>query len=108
MPESLGMPIHSVYVAKSRVLNAMRNEAAGLVAPAGRLILATCSVLKCENEARVAAFLERDDRFAPLPVEQVCAEILAGAAVSEHGVLKLAPHRHGTDGFFAAILERRR
>jgi 16S rRNA (cytosine967-C5)-methyltransferase len=84
------------------------DEAAGLVAVEGRLIFATCSVLKCENEARIAAFLERDARFALVPVERICAEILSGAPVAVDGVLKLAPHRQGTDGFFAAILERRR
>ncbi len=85
------------------------DEAAELVAVDGRLIFATCSVLKCENEARIAAFLERDPRFVPMPVARVCADILPGATVAVEGdVLKLAPHRHGTDGFFAAILERRR
>ncbi len=95
-------------VALCNLQDRLLDEAAGLVAMAGRLIFATCSVLKCENEARITAFLERDPRFTPVPVEGICAEILPGAAVSAEGVLKLAPHRQGTDGFFAAILERRR
>ena len=84
------------------------DEAAELVAVGGRLIFATCSVLRCENEARIAAFRERDPRFTPVPVERICGEILPDAAGAEEGVLKLSPHRHGTDGFFAAVLERGR
>ena len=86
--------------------------AAALVAPGGRLVYATCSLLPAENEERVAAFLARQPGFAPLPVEAVWAEALGTAgppeAACHAGGLRLTPARHGTDGFCLAILERAR
>ena len=66
------------------------HAAAGLVRPGGRLIYATCSLLREENEDQVAAFLGTHPGFR---------------AASEPA-LSLTPLRHGTDGFFGAVLER--
>jgi len=77
-----------------------------LVAPGGRLIYATCSLIPEENQRRVDSFLARHDGFAPLPVGQVWAETLDGPCPTEDATLQLTPARHGTDGFFLAILER--
>ncbi|MCQ9154363.1 RsmB/NOP family class I SAM-dependent RNA methyltransferase [Acidomonas methanolica] len=78
------------------------DRAAGLVKPGGRLVYATCSVLEAENGAQVAAFLERRPDFA--------AEAAGAEAVPEsqrdQARIALTPLRHGTDGFFAAILRR--
>jgi 16S rRNA (cytosine967-C5)-methyltransferase len=78
--------------------------AASLVRPGGRLVYATCSLLADENDAIVDAFLARTPGFAELD----CAEILRSARIPlETGPrLRLLPHRHGTDGFFAAALTR--
>ena len=85
-------------------------SAARLLKPGGRLVYATCSLLAAENQQVVQAFEAEHDRdFAPLPA----AEALAAAHVSEgeHLVegpwLRLWPHRHHTDGFFAAVWLRR-
>lgn len=88
------------------------DEAAELVAVGGRLVYATCSVLRCENERAVGAFLARDPRFTIMPLATVwpaiLPEILQDAPPAREGFLELTPHRHGTDAFFAAILERGR
>jgi 16S rRNA (cytosine967-C5)-methyltransferase len=88
---------------------AILDAAATLVKPGGRLVYATCSLLEIENEEVAAAFdADQGGRFRPLPV----VEILARARVAERVALvrgswlRLWPHRHATDGFFAAAWER--
>ena len=67
-------------------------------------VYATCSLLEDENEKIVSGFLEKDDRFVLLPMKKVLEE---GKVDLDTGdFLKLLPHRHQTDGFFAAVLER--
>ncbi len=87
---------------------AILDEAAPLVALSGRLVYVTCSVLPAENEAQVEAFLARHPGFALLPVAEVWAETVGGACLASGPMLQLTPARHGTGGFFVAILERRR
>jgi 16S rRNA (cytosine967-C5)-methyltransferase len=79
---------------------------AKLVRAGGKLTYATCSLLPEENEQQVSAFLARHPDFAPVPIER--AWKLPGPAPHIGGFLCLTPARHGTDGFFAAVLERRR
>jgi 16S rRNA (cytosine967-C5)-methyltransferase len=77
--------------------------AATLVRPGGRLVYATCSLLHAENEAIVEAFLAGHPGFTLVPA----ADVLARQGIEVEGeMLRLLPHRHRTDGFFAAILER--
>ena len=81
-------------------------EAAGsLVKPGGRLVYGTCSLLEEENEAIVERFLAAHPDFALVP----CGEVLARQGLSIPGCeryLRLLPHVHDTDGFFAAVLQR--
>ncbi len=81
-------------------------SAARLVKPGGRLVYATCSLLEDENEQVVADFLAKDDRFALVPMHQVLAEAKIDLEMGDY--LKLMPHKHQTDGFFAAVLERKK
>jgi 16S rRNA (cytosine967-C5)-methyltransferase len=85
-------------------------SAARLVKPGGRLVYATCSLLDAENEAIAAAFTaERGGDFAAVPA----VEALAKAQVAQPETLvrgeylRLWPHVHATDGFFAAVWECR-
>jgi 16S rRNA (cytosine967-C5)-methyltransferase len=80
-------------------------EAAALVRPGGRLVYATCSLLREENEDVVAAFLAGHAEYATLPVAEVLARRQIALPVATD-FLRLWPHRHGTDGFFGAVLLR--
>jgi 16S rRNA (cytosine967-C5)-methyltransferase len=75
-----------------------------LVKPGGRLIYATCSLLNEENEGQVEAFLTRHPAFQRVPLGEALGEALPAALYGP--ALRLTPRSHGTDGFFAAILER--
>ncbi len=76
-----------------------------MVKPGGRLIYGTCSILREENEAVVEGFLSRHPDFSVRTVAEELGPEL-GARVSQGPFLRLAPHTHGTDGFFGAILVR--
>ena len=80
-------------------------SASRLVKKGGRLIYATCSILEAENEAIVTQFLADHADFALVPARDVLAEQRIDIDTGDY--LSLWPHRHATDGFFAAVLERR-
>ena len=82
------------------------DRAAQLVKPGGQLIYATCSLLSEENAARIDAFLARNDKFSIRPVRDVWATAFETPCPTEEPFLSLTPARHGTDGFFVAILSR--
>jgi len=86
---------------QARILEA----AARLLKPGGRLVYATCSILPEENESIADAFGTAHAEFAPLS----CRELLAAQRIHLDcgDQLRLWPHRHGCDGFFAAAYERR-
>jgi 16S rRNA (cytosine967-C5)-methyltransferase len=61
-------------------------------------VYATCSLLPEENERQVEAFLKAHDDFKLVkPPESV---------PSQDNMMRLTPHRHSTDGFFAACMVR--
>lgn len=85
-------------------------RAAGrLVKPGGRLVYATCSLLAVENQEVVEAFLRENPEFALVPAVEV---LQAQGITLDHAErfapwFVMLPHLHGTDGFFAAVLQRR-
>jgi 16S rRNA (cytosine967-C5)-methyltransferase len=95
-PEAIGE-----LVAKQRSILA---AASRLVKSGGRLVYATCSILREENEAVSEAFESAHAGFRALP----CDELLSAQRIPlQTGArLRLWPHLHGTDGFFAAAFER--
>ena len=85
------------------------SAAARLLKPGGRLVYATCSLLPEENEAVVEAFLREHPEFRPLSAQRLLAMQSIGldaGALPSDDYLRLMPHVHGTDGFFAAAMER--
>ena len=84
-------------------------EAADLVAPGGRLIYVTCSLLAAENEECCADFLKQCAGWQQLDWRSIWsarqAKELAESVALEPQALQLAPHVHGTDGFFVGIFE---
>lgn len=85
---------------------AILRGAARLVKPGGRLVYATCSVLDEENEAIVQQFLAAHEDFALVKMSAVLAEQKITLEMDDY--LKLLPNLHQTDGFFAAVLERKK
>ena len=82
-------------------------SAARLVKPHGRLVYVTCSLLREENEAQAEAFLAAEADFSLYPMARGWAETIGGRSPGGDDYLRLTPARHGTDGFFVAIFERR-
>lgn len=79
---------------------ALLEEAARWVAPGGWLVYATCSLEREENEEILNGFLAAWKEFRPI-VPRVAEPFR-----TESGYIRTFPHRHGMDGFFAAVLEK--
>jgi 16S rRNA (cytosine967-C5)-methyltransferase len=73
---------------------------AGLLAGGGRLVYSTCSIEREENEGVIRRFIEGGAPFRPLQPNA------HPALVTADGFVRTFPHKHGTDGFFAAVLEK--
>lgn len=93
---------------------AILQSAARMLKPGGRLVYATCSVLPQENEAIAEAFSAANPEYMPLLAGEVLAELKVENAATlcsggEAGqlYLRLWPHRHATDGFFAAVWQKK-
>lgn len=85
-------------------------SAARLLKSGGRLVYATCSILPQENEAIAEAFSAAHPDFVPLDAGETLAQLkvegaekLCSGGASGTGYLRLWPHLHHTDGFFAAV-----
>jgi 16S rRNA (cytosine967-C5)-methyltransferase len=89
-------------------LNALQDmlldQAAARAAGQARVIYATCSILPCENETRIAAFLTRHPNFAVTPAQTAWSGSPVPSGLSEF--FHASPLSTGTDGFFTAILQR--
>jgi 16S rRNA (cytosine967-C5)-methyltransferase len=83
------------------------DSAQRLVRPGGRLIYATCSVLPPENDGQITQFLATHAEFRLVPIGGVWRAALSFPCPVDRETLQLTPARHGTDGFFVAVLERR-
>ncbi len=84
---------------------AILNAAARLLKQGGRLVYATCSILHEENQGIVEAFLAAHPDFTLVPAGEVLRQQHIELAMGDY--LQLSPQLHNTDGFFAAVLERK-
>jgi 16S rRNA (cytosine967-C5)-methyltransferase len=78
--------------------------ASKLLKHGGRLVYATCSLLHEENQQIVESFLATHAEFKLVPAGEVLAQQKIPLEMGEY--LQLFPQKHGTDGFFAAVMER--
>ena len=82
-------------------------SAARLVKAGGRLVYATCSFLPEENEKIVEQFLAAHAEFKLTPASAIATRLKW--PIKDMGeYFRLSPKEHGTDGFFAAVMERRK
>lgn len=79
--------------------------AAKKVKPGGRLVYATCTVGRAENQDQVAWFLAEHPDFK---AGELTPYIPAAwrADIEGGSMIQLLPHRHGVDGFFIAVMNR--
>lgn len=82
-------------------------SAARCVAPGGRLVYATCSLLDDENTRQAERFLAEHPDFERLDAAALLAQRVPTLAL-DGPYVQLRPDRHGTDGFFAAVFERKK
>ena len=93
----------------NEVQHSVLRAAARLVKPGGRLVYATCSLLEQENQQVIDAFLAEHPDYEVV----AAATVLRAQSIDVDHAARFAPyfvmlpHLHGTDGFFAAALERR-
>ena len=80
-------------------------EYSGLVKHGGRLVYATCTISREENEDVVRGFLEENMDFHMVPASEMNPEIF-DKFTTEEGFFRSLPHVHGTDGFFGAVMRR--
>jgi len=98
--------IHRFQIVQLAILR----DAARLLKPGGRLVYATCSVLREENEEVAALFSESHTDFSPQSVADILskakvqgADTLVAGGADGRQYLRTWPHRHQMDGFFAAV-----
>jgi 16S rRNA (cytosine967-C5)-methyltransferase len=87
-----------------RTQAALLRRAARHVHPNGRLVYAVCSILPSEGAERIEAFRKENRGWRIVPADKAWREVIGYAAPFTGPFMLLTPHRHRTDGFFAAIL----
>ena len=88
---------------------AILQSAARLLKPGGRLVYATCSVIRQENESIAEAFSSANPDFAVLEASSLLTHLGVEHAntLCNGPYLRLWPHLHHTDGFFAAVWQKK-
>lgn len=99
-PQDLaGFPLAQLAIARAAV---------GYLAPRGRLIYATCSFLRAENEAIIDALVTEHPELERVRVREVLGRAGSESLTDAGGfTLRTWPDRHGMDGFFAAVVRKK-
>ncbi len=87
------------FVALPELQYAILKNSAGYVKVGGRLVYSTCTLRSAENCDVVNRFITENEGFRRV-------DFNVGGISSKDGMLTLLPHKHGTDGFFIALIER--
>jgi 16S rRNA (cytosine967-C5)-methyltransferase len=84
-------------------------SASKLLKPGGRLVYATCSLLAVEDEEVAQAFTQAHPDFEPVDAAQALAkaQVPEAQSLAAGSYLRMWPHRHGSDGFFAAVWNKK-
>jgi 16S rRNA (cytosine967-C5)-methyltransferase len=93
--------LQEILAIQQRILE----SASRLVKPGGHLLYITCSVLQSENERQIETFLQTHEKFRVVLMEKVWNNI-SQQTKKQGSTLRLTPHKDGTDGFFASLLQR--
>lgn len=81
-------------------------EAQRFVGEKGRLVYATCSLLRSENQEQAHWFLENHPFFSQVNAQKICDRLLKKTPEDTDSFLELTPGKHNTDGFFAAFFDK--
>ena len=82
------------------VQSRLLERANDMIARGGRLVYSTCSIEREENEGVINRFIENGAPYRLLPPNA------RGDLITAEGFVRTFPHLHGSDGFFAAVLEK--
>lgn len=106
-PEARWSPRAAEIAAIAALQDRLLDQAAPAVKPGGRLVYATCSPLREENDDRIEAFLARWPAFRTQLASTLWSSISDAPYPSDDSdILRLTPARHGTDGFTVTVLTR--
>ncbi|MEY4674644.1 MAG: hypothetical protein RL148_2428 [Planctomycetota bacterium] len=108
-PEGRWLMRETSFPSLQRSQAKLLRRSAALLQPGARLVYATCTLRSAENEEQVRSLLAEDAGLELVRLAEVLGAAVAGPISDPSGTwLSLRPDVHGTDGFFAAILRRKR
>ena len=96
-----GPDLDALYEVQAEILE----KVVDTVKPGGKLVYATCSLFREENEDQIERFLKSHDDFELLDVSNHWPDGVISPVVGPY--MRLTPKDHNTDGFFAAVMQRK-
>jgi 16S rRNA (cytosine967-C5)-methyltransferase len=90
----------------SKKQKAILHSSAPLVKLGGKLVYATCTLLRQENEDVMEEFLSQHPEFTIVKLNVDISTVKSPKLIKDDLFFSLFPHIHGTDGFFFAVMEK--